>query len=124
MYELNESYEDYLKAIYSISKTNRGGWVSNSEIAKWMKVRPSSVTDMLYKLREKDLVDWKPRKALRLTQKGKEVAKYTIERYKSLRGFFVNVLKMKDDSLIKDLCCKIEHHLTPEISEALENLSV
>ncbi len=124
MFELNESHEDYLKAIYSISKSRKGGWVTNSEIARIMNVKPSSVTDMLYKLKKRNLIDWNPRKSLRLTANGKNVAKYTLRRYKDLREFFTNILKLEDETIIKELCCKIEHHITPEIVKALENLSV
>ena len=75
MLQINETYEDYLKAIYTISKTHRGGWVSNSEISNFLKVRPSSVSSMLYKLKENNYIYWYPRKSVRLTEKGKEILK-------------------------------------------------
>jgi len=123
MKKIEESQEDYLKAIYLISKTNRGGWVSNSEIAEALGVKPSSVTNMLYKLKELNLIDWEPRKSMRLTKKGKVIAKNMVKRYKILKHFFVNVLKLDDDESIDDICCKIEHHLTNEVSEALYQLN-
>ena len=123
MKKIEESQEDYLKAIYLISKTNRGGWVSNSEIAEALGVKPSSVTNMLYKLKELNLIDWEPRKSMRLTKKGKVIAKNMVKRYKILKNFFVNVLKLDDDESIDDICCKIEHHLTNEVSEALYQLN-
>ncbi|MFO7795693.1 MAG: metal-dependent transcriptional regulator [Promethearchaeati archaeon] len=123
MKKIEESQEDYLKAIYLISKTNRGGWVSNSEIAEALGVKPSSVTSMLYKLKELNLIDWEPRKSMRLTKKGKVIAKNMVKRYKVLKNFFVNVLKLDDDESIDDICCKIEHHLTNEVSEALYQLN-
>ncbi|MBD3195037.1 MAG: hypothetical protein GF317_08290 [Candidatus Lokiarchaeota archaeon] len=122
--ELGESQEDYLKAIYLISKSSRGGWVSNSDIADMMHIKPSSVTNMLYKLKALDLIDWSPRKSLRLTQKGKDIAKSILSSYKLLQDFFVNILKIDDDDIIDDLCCKIEHHLTGEVKDALSNLNV
>ncbi|MFX1409797.1 MAG: metal-dependent transcriptional regulator [Promethearchaeota archaeon] len=122
--KINESYEDYLKAIYIISKKNRGGWVSNSEISNLLQVKPSSVTDMLHKLREKDLINWKPRNSIRLTVIGKEIAKNIFKRYNLLKEFFTNVLKLKENSKLEDLCCKIEHHVTSEVTTALENFGV
>ncbi|MFX1314822.1 MAG: metal-dependent transcriptional regulator [Promethearchaeota archaeon] len=122
--EINESYEDYLKAIYIISKKNRGGWVSNSEISNLLQVKPSSVTDMLYKLREIDLINWKPRNRIRLTETGKKVAKNIFKRYNLLKEFFINVLKLKDNGKLENLCCKIEHHITSEVTNALENFVV
>ncbi|MFX1357803.1 MAG: metal-dependent transcriptional regulator [Promethearchaeota archaeon] len=123
MPEIHESYEDYLKAIYIISKRKKGGWVSNSEISELLGVRPSSVTGMLYNLKNQELVDWTPRKSLRLTSKGKKVAMNTINKYKELKHFFIHVLKMKNNSKLDEICCKIEHHITPEVLNALEDLA-
>jgi len=119
---IHESYEDYLKAIYLISKCNKGGWVSNSEISDFLDVKPPSVTNMLYKLKNQGLIEWKPRKSLRLTKQGKLIASNIIKNYNSLVNFFLRVLKLKDKSLVQKLSCEIEHHLTPEVSEALQEL--
>jgi len=122
MTEIQESYEDYLKAIYLVSKGIKGGWVSNSEISDFLKVRPSSVTYMLYKLKEHNLITWNPRKSLRLTKKGKEIALKTIRNYNCLFKFFLHVLKLKNETIIHKLSCEIEHHINLEISNALESL--
>jgi len=122
MIKVNESYEDYLKAIYLISKQNKGGWVSNSEISNYLNVKPPSVTNMLYNLKAKELIKWKPRKSLRLTKKGKNIAQNIIKSYQNLYDFFRNVLKIENNELIKKLSCEIEHHLTPEVLNALEDL--
>ena len=124
MENMNESYEDYLKAIYQIARSNTGGWVSNREIAEYLEVRPSSVTEMLYKLKRADLIKWQPRKSIRLTAKGKNIAETLLETYHSLYEFFSDVLKISDEGLLEEICCKIEHHLTPEITHALDNLLV
>ena len=122
MPEIQESYEDYLKAIYLISKGNKGGWTSNSEIANFLNVKPSSVTNMLYKLKENGLISWKPRKSLRLTKNGKGIALNILKNYNCLHSFFANVLKLKNRSIVDKLSCEIEHHLNPEVTNALENL--
>ena len=122
MKEIQESYEDYLKAIYLISKGNKGGWASNSEIANFLKIQPSSVTNMLYKLKRSGLITWKPRRALRLTKSGKEIALNILKNYNCLHNFFANVLKLKNKSIVEKLSCEIEHHLNPEVTNALENL--
>ena len=73
MSQIKDTYENYLKAIYMVSKRNRGGWVSNSEISNFLKVKPASVSNMLYKLKENDYIQWYPRKSVRLTAKGKKM---------------------------------------------------
>jgi DtxR family Mn-dependent transcriptional regulator len=121
--EIKESYEDYLKAILSISKRKKGGWVSNSEIAEFLRVKPSSVTNMLYKLKKERYVSWQPRKQARLTSKGKAIANSMIKYSTELNFFFKNVLKLKNKKEISKLCCLIEHHITPEVYFALEDLN-
>ncbi len=122
MAEIQERYEDYLKAIYLISKGRKGGWVTNSEISNILNVKPSSVTNMLYNLKKYDYISWKPRKSLRLTPKGKKIALKVLKNYNCLFEFFVHVLKLKNENLIQKLSCEIEHHLNLEVSNALKNL--
>jgi len=120
----NESYEDYLKAIYLISKHNKGGWVSNSEISDLLGINPSSVSGMLHKLKKNDYICWKPRSSIRLTQKGKMIAKQIIRNYQKLENFFKGILKVKDKELIDKLCCGIEHHVTSEVVKALDEFLI
>ena len=49
------SEEDYIKAIYHLSKGKTAA-VSTNAIAAQMDTKPSSVTDMIKKLSEKNLV--------------------------------------------------------------------
>jgi DtxR family Mn-dependent transcriptional regulator len=123
MTEINESYEDYLKAIYLISKKKKGGWVCNSEISDLLCIQPASVSGMLHKLKNNELIIWKPRSSIRLTPKGKNIAKETVKKAKKLREFFTAVLRIDDKDLIDKLCCGIEHHITSEVVRALDNLS-
>lgn len=120
--KVNESYEDYLKVIYLISRQNKGGWVSNSEISEFLCIKPASISGMLHKLKSSGFILWKPRSSIRLTQKGKEIAKQMIENYEKLREFFINILELNDKKLIDKLCCGIEHHITNKVVEALDNL--
>ena len=122
MEEINESYEDYLKAIYLISKNNKGAWVSNSEISDFLHIQPSSVSGMLHKLKHHGLITWKPRKSIRLTREGKEIAEEVVNKSKKLREFFTAILRIEDDDLLDKLCCGIEHHITSDVAKALDNL--
>jgi len=124
MSQVKDTYEDYLKAIYKVSKKNKGGWVSNSDISDFLKVKPASVSNMLYKLKENNYIQWYPRKSVRLTAKGKKIALITINKYNQLKLFFEDVLGVDNTLKLNELCCKIEHKITPEISDALENLSL
>ena len=118
--EIPESYQRYLDVIYEVSKNKRGGWVSNKEIAENLNVEPASVSGMLEKLRKFGLIKWEPRKAIRLTDKGKIYAQQLDEIHSLLRIFFGNVLKIDDESVVEQVTCQIEHHITTEVKKSLE----
>jgi DtxR family Mn-dependent transcriptional regulator len=115
-----ESYQRYLDEIYNISKKKRGGWVSNKELAKNLNVKPASVSGMLEKLREKEYILWEPRKAIRLTIRGKSVAEQLNTIHSLLREFFEKVLRISDEEIVEKLSCEIEHHISREVKESLE----
>ncbi|TFG23406.1 MAG: metal-dependent transcriptional regulator [Promethearchaeota archaeon] len=117
--DVPESYQRYLDEIYNISRKKRGGWVSNKELAKSLKVKPASVSGMLEKLSEKNLIIWEPRKAIRLTGEGRKIAEQLNEIHMLLNEFFEKVLKIADEQVVEDLSCEIEHHITDEVKESL-----
>jgi DtxR family Mn-dependent transcriptional regulator len=117
-----ESHEDYIKAIYLISKNHKGGWVSNGDISDFLNIKPPSVSKMLYKLKENDLIEWQPRKSIRLTREGRKLAEDTVNNYTRLFNFFKNTLKIGDKTVVQEICCKMEHLVTPEVNNALDNL--
>ncbi len=118
--EIPESYQRYLDEIYSISRKKKGGWVTNKEIAESLKIEPPSVSGMLEKLKQKGLIKWEPRKSIRLTEKGKKIAKQLGETHSLLYQFFANVLKIEDKDVIENLSCEIEHHITHDVKNSLE----
>ena len=119
--ELPESYQRYIDVIYDISKKKRGGWVQNKEIADSLEVEPASVSGMLEKLKNNDLIKWEPRKAIRLSEKGKKYAIQLDEIHSLLRVFFKEVLKIKDTRVIETVTHEIEHHITQKVKESLKN---
>jgi len=119
--EIPESYQRYLDIIYNISKKKKGGWVTNKEIAENLEVEPASVSGMLDKLKNKNLVRWEPRKSIRLTDKGKKYALQLDETHTLLRTFFKEILKINDDDLVEKISCDIEHHITQEVKESFRN---
>ena len=118
--ELPESYQRYIDIIYDISKKKKGGWVQNKEIADNLGVEPASVSGMLEKLKNNNLIRWEPRKAIRLTEKGKQYAIQLDEIHSLLRIFFKDVLQIKDSRVIESVTHEIEHYITQKVKESLE----
>ncbi|MCK4237660.1 MAG: metal-dependent transcriptional regulator [Candidatus Lokiarchaeota archaeon] len=115
-----ESYQMYLKRIYQVSRKKRGGWATNKEVAESLEVEPPSISEMLHKLKKRNLINWTPRKAIRLTKKGKQIANQLIEIEALLNDFFGKVLKIDDKPLVEKISCEIEHHITREVKEAFK----
>ena len=84
--------ENYLKAIYQLGK--RGSTlVSTNAIAHKINTKASSVTDMLKKLADKDLVNYEKYKGAFLTLEGKQTAINIIRKHRLWETFLVNKLK-------------------------------
>ncbi|MFW9901144.1 MAG: metal-dependent transcriptional regulator [Candidatus Thorarchaeota archaeon] len=118
--DIPESYQRYLDEIHDISRKKKGGWVTNKEIAESLQVEPASVSGMLEKLKNRGLIKWEPRKSIRLTEQGKVIAKQLREIHKLLFQFFSKVLKIEDETVIENLSCEIEHHITRDVKNSLE----
>ena len=119
--EIPESYQRYLDIIFIISKKKKGGWVTNKEIAENLQVEPASVSGMLEKLKKAQLIKWKPRKSIRLTDKGKKYALQLEETHSLLRIFFKDILKIDDEEGVEKISCEIEHHITKEVRDSFRN---
>ena len=115
-----ESYQRYIDEIYEIARTKKGGWVNNKELAEGLNVEPPSVSGMLKKLKENNYIRWSPRQAIRLTKKGKQIAKQLNETHSLLRTFFKKVLKIEKEETIEDLSCEIEHHISRDVKESFK----
>jgi Mn-dependent DtxR family transcriptional regulator len=117
-----ESYDEYLEIIYRISLKNPKGWVKNKEIAERLGVKPSSVSKMLAKLRDTDLIEWKPRGGIRLSDKGRDRAKMIISNHIIIELFLSNVLHLKDNEEIERIACNLEHYITDEVKLKFMNM--
>jgi len=119
--EIPESYQRYLDTIFNISKKKKGGWVTNKEIAENLQVEPASVSGMLEKLKKKRLINWEPRKSIRLTDKGKKYALQLEETHDLLRIFFKDILKIDDEEIVEKVSCEIEHHITRDVKDSFRD---
>ena len=98
--------------------------IKNKEISEKMKLTPSSVTCMLYKLRALGLILWNPRKPIRLTKRGGEIVRNLNEIKSLLKLLFEDVLGIKEEEMISKLSCEIEHHFTRGLKESLQKFLI
>lgn len=117
-----ESYDEYLETIYRLSLQNPMGWVKNKDISERLEVKAPSVSNMLDKLSKADLIQWKPRKGIRLSDQGRERAKQIVTYHVLMELFLSRILGMEDPKKINKIACDFEHHMTPDFSNRLIDL--
>ncbi len=112
------SEENYLKAIYHISDTCEGG-ISTNAIAEKMNTKASSVTDMIKKLSEKGLVNYKRYKGSELTAEGKLIATNIIRKHRLWEVFLVEKLNFTWDE-VHDVAEQLEHIKSEKLIDQLD----
>jgi len=109
--------ENYLKIIYHLAeKTNN---VQTNAIAEQIQTKPASVTDMIKKLAEKDLVDYVKYQGVTLTEKGKQAAIDIVRKHRLWEVFLVNKLNFKWDE-VHDVAEELEHIKSVDLIERLD----
>ena len=112
------SEENYLKAIYHLS--NHGGdSVSTNAIAEKMETKASSVTDMIKKLADKDLVNYVKYQGVKLTEKGRLTAVSVIRKHRLWEVFLVNKLNFSWDE-VHDVAEQLEHIKSEKLINELD----
>lgn len=114
--KLTASQEDYLEAIYHISKEKMAARAK--DIAKYLNVRASSVTSALRTLSAMELINYAPYDLITLTEKGQIVAKEVVGRHQALKKFLTDVLGVNNNEA-DEAACRMEHSVPNAIVERL-----
>ncbi|RFN59071.1 metal-dependent transcriptional regulator [Marixanthomonas ophiurae] len=115
-YSLSE--ENYLKAIYHLEKIAATGVATNA-IAEQMETKPSSVTDMVKRLSEKELVNYIKYQGVTLTEKGKKTALTIIRKHRLWEVFLVDKLNFHWDQ-VHEIAEQLEHIHSEELISRLD----
>ena len=118
MPKTSESAEDYLERIYELIEGE--GRARMVDIARSLRIRQASVTQMVQKLGEQGFVRYEKYRGLVLTSKGKGVARAVRRRHRVLEEFF-ELLGVERRTAQLDLE-GIEHHLSPASVGRIEEL--
>lgn len=113
------SEENYLKTIYHLT-TVLDSEVSTSAIAEKMETKASSVTDMLKKLSDKELVNYKKYQGVSLTDKGKLSAKMIVRKHRLWEVFLVEKLNFSWDE-VHDIAEQLEHIKSEKLINKLDD---
>src|SRR6266566_7655168 len=108
--------EDYCKAIFALQSRGAGS-VSTNALAERLGITPGSVSAMLKKLDELELITHVPYRGVRLTAEGRRLALEVIRHHRLLESFLADSLGMPWDRVHAE--AEILEHV---ISEDLEQL--
>ncbi len=114
---LNQSTEDYLKAIYKLSEG--GESVATSVLAKFLKLGDGSVTDMVKKLSGKNLVRYRPYRGVDLTGAGRKLALMMMRRHRLWEMYLVHFLSYGWDEVHEE-AEKLEHVTTEKMERRID----
>lgn len=110
--------ENYLKALLRISSEENGEAGTNS-LATRLQVKPATVTDMLKKLREKSLVDYKRYGKIRLTDQGRIKATEILRKHRLWETFLYEKLDFSWDE-VHEVAEQLEHIQSEKLIDSLD----
>ena len=113
------SEENYLKSIYHLTSNSDSG-VSTNAIAEKMETKASSVTDMLKKLAEKNLVNYKKYQGVTLTEEGLHSAKMIVRKHRLWEVFLVEKLDFAWDE-VHEIAEQLEHIKSEQLINRLDD---
>src|SRR5580693_6558937 len=109
--------ENYLKAIYHLSLQSES--VSTNQIAASLNTKAASVTDMLKKLADKELINYTKYQGVTLTPQGEKIAVSIIRKHRLWEYFLVEKLNFKWDE-VHDVAEELEHISSKELADRLD----
>lgn len=114
----SDSEENYLKAIFHLERFSKDG-VSTNAIAEQMQTKASSVTDMLKKLSDKQLVNYVKYQGVTLTKEGKKTAAKIIRKHRLWEVFLVEKLDFSWDE-VHEVAEQLEHIDSDQLIDRLD----
>ena len=114
----SQAEENYLKAIFKLSGKEQSS-VSTNAIAEELQTKASSVSDMVKKLSDKDLINYVKYQGVSLTKKGLSLAVHIVRKHRLWEVFLVNHLNFKWDE-VHGIAEQLEHIKSPELVARLD----
>lgn len=116
---LSISEENYLKAIYKITGSEENRYAGTNELSKILNLKAGSTTEMIKKLHEKKLIEYKKYHGVRLSKKGNRIAIKTVRKHRLWEVFLVESLGYKWDE-VHEIAEQMEHIGDDELTARLD----
>ena len=118
---LSENVEEYLEAIHRLS--NGPGGASTTSLARRLSVTPASVTGMLRRLRQLELISYRRYHDITLTEEGQRLAHELIRRHRLAERLLTDMLNVPLDEAHEEACRPCPVHPVKEARVRLESLA-
>jgi len=116
---ITEAIQDYLKVIYKVEET--GAEVTTNAIAERLQVTQPSVTGMVKKLSEMNLISYTPYQSVRLTESGRKIALEVIRHHRLLELYLAKAMGYSWDRVHEE-AEKLEHVISEEFEEKMAEM--
>lgn len=113
------SEENYIKTIFHLFDENKEEVATNA-IAEAMNTKASSVTDMLKKLADKGLINYRKYQGVTLTPKGTQKAIAIVRKHRLWEVFLVEKLHFSWDE-VHEIAEELEHIQSDKLIERLDS---
>jgi DtxR family Mn-dependent transcriptional regulator len=109
---LSESLEDYLETILALQRENTVA--RSKDIAQRLNIKRGSVTGILKKLANSDLINYEPYGYVTLTPEGEKRALEIERRHVFLKDFLYRILSV-DEETADRTACRMEHAMDNQV---------
>jgi len=116
--QLSLHQQQYIETIYSLNLKNNHA--HTKEIAEKLNIRMPSVTEALRTLSDMELINYKVRQAVTLTDKGWDIGKELNNRHMVVATFFTDLLGI-DAHEAEKYACKVEHVIDDKLRMRLSD---
>ncbi len=117
---LSIAEENYIKHLLSLTLDNpdKEG-VGTNELAASLLVKPSTVNDMLKKLRQKELIQYEKYGKIHLTPEGEKIGMYILRKHRLWETFLYQKLDFTWDE-VHEVAEQLEHIQSEKLVEKLD----
>ena len=120
MSNFSEIEEMYLKRIFEVHSDTPEAIVKTTQLAEILEVSPASVTEMIQRLSERNMVTHIPYRGCRLTPEGFQLAARVKRRELLLEILLTDVIGYTGD--VREVACKMEHAVGADLEATLDRM--
>jgi DtxR family Mn-dependent transcriptional regulator len=114
-----ETVENYLKALYTLSRESPAGEAGMTRLAATVGVTTGTATTMVKKLAAAKLVKYEKNRAVKLSAKGEKLALAVVRRHRIVETFLVRTLDL-DWADVHEEAERLEHAVSDRLVDKLD----